>query len=158
MNTTPPPNEPSYPSLQAFWHKMIRRCRAGDRAIALQLCRSAYLWQNGGLFPALRSQSDFELGALFRLSARQVQRLRHNSPLWHWEGEDLYLFFVGAPREDGKPTPQTYGKRRARHAASAAARKRREAGRKRLEPRGKEYPILDNETLLAADEDEFFDD
>lgn len=154
MNTTPPSDTPSYPSLQPCWHKMIRRCRAGDRAIALQLCRAAYRTRNGGRFSALRECSDAELGEQLGLNLRRVRRLRESSPLWHWEGSDLLLFFVGAPETAGQPDPEHYGKRRARHAARAAERRRRAARRARLQGPPAEYPLLDGEDLLAAEDDE----
>lgn len=153
MNTTPPSDTPSYPSLQPSWHKMIRRCRAGDRAIALQLCRAAYRARNGGRFPALREHSDAELGERLGLSLRRVRRLRESSPLWRWEGSDLLLFFVGAPETAGQPTPECYGRRRARHAARAAQRRRRTTRRARLQVPPAEYPLLDGGDLLAAEDD-----
>lgn len=154
MNTIPPSDTPSYPSLQAGWHKMIRRCRASDRAVALQLCRSAYSSGNGGRFPGLRELGDDSLGRQLGLTLRQVRRLREPSLLWHWEGSDLLLFFVGAAREEGQPTPESYGKRRARHAVRMAERRRRQARREQLRNRPAEYPILDDDALQAAEEDE----
>lgn len=134
---------------------MIRRSRASDRAIALQLCRAAFREHNGGRFRALGERSDAEIALVMGLTARQVKRLRETSPLWRWEGSDVLLFFVGAPHEDGMPTPDAYGKRRARHAACAGERRLRAARRRRLHPSPAEYPLLDDpESLMAAEEDE----
>lgn len=134
---------------------MIRRSRAGDRTIALQLCRAAFRSQNGGRFEALGEHPDVAIAAELGLSARQVKRLRENTPLWRWEGNDVLLFFVGAPTEPGQPTPATYGKRLARHASCAANCRRRAARRGRLQPLASEYPVLDDsDDLMAADENE----
>lgn len=155
MNTIPPSDSSSYPSLQSAWHKMIRRSRASDRAVALQLCRAAFREHNGGCFRALGERSDAEIATALGLTARQVKRLREPSPLWRWEGSDVLLFFVGAPTEEGMPTPASYGKRRARHAAGAGERRLRAARRRRLQQAPAEYPLLDDpESLLAAEEDE----
>lgn len=155
MNTTPPSDHLSYPPLQPAWHKMIRRSRAGDRAIALQLCRAAFREQNGGSFAAIRRCSDLEIGKRFGLTARQICRLRESTPLWYWEGDALHLFFVGAPAAEGQPTPATYGKRRARHAARAAEQRHRAARRRRLANQPAEYPLLnDSDNFLAAEEGE----
>lgn len=155
MNTIPPSDSSTYPSLQPSWHKMIRRSRAGDRAIALQLCRAAFRAQNGGRFAALGDYPDADIAAELGLTARQVKRLRESSPLWRWEGSDVLLFFVGAPTEAGLPTPSSYGRRLARHASSAGARRRREARRSLLLPRPSEYPVLDDtDDLMAAEEEE----
>lgn len=134
---------------------MIRRSRASDRAVALQLCRAAFREHNGGCFRALGERSDAEIATALGLTARQVKRLREPSPLWRWEGSDVLLFFVGAPHEEGMPTPASYGKRRARHAAGAGERRLRAARRRRLQQAPAEYPLLDDpESLLAAEEDE----
>lgn len=157
MNTIPSSDDSSYPPLCPAWHKMIRRCRASDRAIALQLCRAAFREQNSGRFSALGTRSDADLMALLGLTPRQVKRLRERSPLWYWEGSDLLLFFVGAPQTEGQPTPERYGKRRARHAERAAERRLRAARRVRLLPPRSEYPLLDDEGLMAAEDDECTD-
>lgn len=157
MNTIPPSDHSSYPSLQASWHKMIRRSRAGDRSIALQLCRAAFREQNGGRFPALGERSDADIALFLGLTARQEKRLRESSPLWRWEGNDVLLFFVGFPREEGQATPESSGSRRARHAVRESGRRLRQARRSRLMPPPAEYPMLDGDDLLAADEDELSD-
>lgn len=156
MNTTPHPHEPSYPSLQTAWHKMIRRCRAGDRAIALMLCRAAFREQSGGYFPALTSCSDNELSARFGLTARQVTRLREGSPLWRWKDGNLELFFYGSSMEEGQPTPENYGKRRARLAQRKRAREQR--FRRRSQLGTLPYSIPDDADLMAAEDDTEFRD
>lgn len=158
MNTIHSSDYSSYPSLQDAWHKMIRRSRAGDRAIALQLCRAAFLRGNGGRFTALGEHSEEEIADLLGLTPRQVKRLRETSPLWRWEGSDVLLFFVGAATEEGRPTPATYGKRRARHAVRDGERRKRSARRAHLLPPPAPYPLLDGENLMAAEEDELSDD
>lgn len=157
MNTILPSDDSFYPSLQASWHQMIRRCRAGDRRIALQLCRASFREQNGGRFAALGESSDAEIARFLGLMPRQVKRLRESSPLWRWEGNDVLLFFVGFPRKDGQVTPESSGRRRARHANRRSERNLRQARRTRLMPPPAEYPLLDGDDLLAADEDEFGD-
>lgn len=152
MNTIPDSNGPSYPTLQAAWHKMISRSRASDRAIALLLCRAAFQERNGGRFTNIRSLTEAELTERLGVSSRQQLRLMQNSPLWRWVGNDLELFFYGSPGEEGQPTPSTYGKRRARHARRKREREHREQGRRRLG--SLPYIIPDDEAWLAADEDE----
>lgn len=137
---------------------MIRRSRASDRAIALQLCRAAFREQNSGRFSDWGTRPDADLCRLLGLTPRQVKRLHEGSPLWHWEGSDLLLFFVGAPQTAGQPTPERYGKRRARHAERAAERRLRADRRARLLPPRSEYPLLDDEGLIAAEDDECADD
>lgn len=156
MNTIPSSDDSSYPSLQPAWHKLIRRSRASDRAIALQLCRAAFREQNGGRFTALGQLSDTDIAATLELSARQVKQLRERSPLWRWEGSDVLLFFVGSPTEEGQPTPADYGMRRARHAISEGKHRQRSARRCRLQLPTAEYPLLDDhDHLMAAEEDDF---
>lgn len=152
MNTIHHPHEPSYPSLQSVWHKMIRRSRAGDRSIALILCRAAFREQNGGCFPALTELSDDELCSRIGLTARQLTRLRGESPLWRWNGKNLELFFYGSPVEEGLPTPSGYGKRRARIARRK--REREQRFRRRMQLGTVPYSLPDDAHLLAADEDE----
>lgn len=154
MNTTSSSDHSSYPSLQPAWHKMIRRSRSGDRAIALQLCRAAFRTQNGGRFAELFRCDDADLSRSLELTVRQVRRLHEASPLWRREGDDLLLFFADAPAEEGQPTPASYGKRRARHAVLAARRRKREARRKQLLPLTREYPQPDDTDSLQAAEDD----
>lgn len=154
MNTIPPSDSSPYPTLQPAWHKLIRRSRSSERAIALQLCRAAFREQNGGRFTALGQLSDAEIAAKLALTARQVKQLREGSPLWRWEGSDVLLFFVGTPTEEGQPTPADYGKRRARHAICVGKRRQRSARRCRLQLPTAEYPLLDDhDHLMAAEED-----
>lgn len=157
MNTIPPSDHSSFPSLQTAWHKLICRSRAGDRRIALQLCRAAFRERNGGRFAALGERSDADIAAHLGLTPRQVERLRKPSPLWRWEGNDVLLFFVGAPESEDHPTPATYGKRRARHAVRSGKRRQRSMRRLHLLPPPAVYPLLDEEGLMAADEDECAD-
>lgn len=155
MNTKSSSDHSSYPSLQPAWHKMIRRSRSGDRAIALQLCRAAFRAQNDGRFTDLFLLTDADIASMLGLTTRQMRRLHEGSPLWRRKGDDLLLFFADAPAAEGKPTPASYGKRRARHAALAARRRKREARRAQLLPLVREYPQLnDTDSLLAAEDDE----
>lgn len=155
MNTKSSSDHSSYPCLQPAWHKMIRRSRSGDRAIALQLCRAAFRAQNDGRFTDLFRLDDADLARALELTARQMRRLHEGSPLWRREGDDLLLFFADAPAAEGKPTPASYGKRRARHAVRAARRRERETRRAQLLPLVREYPQLnDTDSLLAAEDDE----
>lgn len=155
MNTIPPSDSSPYPTLQPAWHKLILRSRASVRAIALQLCRAAFREQNGGRFTALGKLSDTDIAAALALTARQVKQLREGSPLWRWEGSDVLLFFVGAPSDEGRPTPTEYGKRRARHAIREGKRNQREERRRRLQTQIAEYPLLDGyDNMIAAEEDE----
>lgn len=154
MNTKSSSDHLSYPPLQPAWHKMIRRSRPGDRAIALQLCRAAFRMQNSGRFAALFLLADADIASMLGLTARQMRRLHEGSPLWRRESDDLLLFFADAPAEEGQSTPESYGKRRARHAILAARRRRREARRARLRPHAREYPQLqDTDTLIAAEDE-----
>lgn len=144
-------------SIRPEWHRMIRRCRPVDRAIALQLCRAAQKAQNDGLFPHLLAANDDELGTLLRLPPRHIRRLRDgDSPLWRCEGDSVRLFFHGASEtaDTRETTPQTSGKRIARHQRCARLREARLARRRQLLPPAAEYPEPDEETPMAADEDE----
>ena len=137
---------------------MIRRCRPVDRAIALQLCRAAQSAQNGGFFPHLLTASDDELGTLLRLPPRHVHRLRDGvSPLWQREGDSLRLFFHGATEatDASGTTPQTSGKRLARHRLYARLRETRSARSRQLLPPAAEYPAtVEDDAPMAADEGE----
>lgn len=156
MNTTPSQHQdPLYPTLHPAWHKMIRRSRSGDRTLALILCRRAYDAKNGGCFTGVGSLGDNALATAFGISLRQAQRLRSNTSLWRWAGDDLQLFFFGAEPLAGAPSPATYGKRRARHASLAIARKARAARRQQLsDARASEpYADIEESTLQAAEEE-----
>lgn len=144
-------------SIRPEWHRMIRRSRPVDRLIALQLCRAAQNAQNGGSFPHLLAASDAELSALLHLPPRHVQRLRRGgSPLWHVSGDSVRLFFHGAPEaaDASEVTPQTSGKRLARHRLYTRLRATRQAGRRQLLPPAAEYPAPQADEPMAADEDE----
>ena len=155
MNTPHSSHESPYPSLQPAWHKMIRRSRASERAIALALCRAAFQAGNSGCFPELATLSDTEISAQLQLTARQTAQLRRPSPLWRWNGTQLELFFYGAPAEEGAATPESYGKRRARHARNAHERERRSQRREQLntEPPKPPYEIPDEDILFAAEDE-----
>lgn len=131
---------------------MIRRSRAGDRSIALILCRAAFREQNGGCFPALAALDDEALRVRFGLTPHQLTRLRRESPLWRWKDGNLELFFYGSPVQEGKPTPENYGKRRARLARRK--REREQRFRRRSQLGSIPYSIPDETNLLAADGDD----
>lgn len=136
---------------------MIRRCRPVDRLIALQLCRAAQNAQNGGDFPNLLAASDTELTARLKLPLRHVRQLRRgSSPLWRISGDSVQLFFHGAPEaaDAGEATPQTSGKRLARHHRCASLRETRHAHRRQLLLPAAEYPAPQADEPMAADEGE----
>lgn len=144
-------------SVRPEWHRMIRRSRPVDRLIALQLCRAAQNAQNGGFFPNLLAASDAELSTLLHLPPRHIQRLRRGgSPLWRVSGDSVQLFFHGAPEaaDASEATPQTSGKRMARHRHFARFREMRRAGRRQLMPPAAEYPAPQADEPMAADEGE----
>lgn len=136
---------------------MIRRSRPVDRLIAMQLCRAAQNAQNSGSFPHLLAASDAELSDFLSLPPRHVQRLRRGgSPLWHVSGDSVRLFFHGAPEAThaSEVTPQTSGKRLARHRHDAQRRAMRLVRRRQLLLPAAEYPAPQADEPMAADEGE----